>query len=347
MYALLGLASTLSMGTFAALLEDGRRRRQLAYALSTTLMLYTHAYSVFVVAAQVMVLALARAWYRDAFNRVWRPWLVAAGGIFLLYTPWLATLADQVVRVQSAFWIDRPSWSAILDPFVAYAGSTPLLAISGGLGLMGLLSAPVRSRSRSLGVSPALLLAPWLVIPVLAPLVLSRLSAPIFLAKYTIAASTPFAVLIACGVMAVPRRAWRVPVLLLMAALLVPVFKTYFGTPHKDGWRRAAARLESAAEPGDFVVFYPWYNQVPYDYYRERDDLVRQPLIPDIHTLIPLSSDVPGLVARVSNQPRLWFVVLQGTPQRDRIVNELSGAMRLTEHSVAEHVELFLFQRRR
>ncbi|MCC7008934.1 MAG: glycosyltransferase family 39 protein [Acidobacteria bacterium] len=342
MYALLGLLSTVSMGALLSLIAAPRRRTRVVYAVSTALMLYTHAYGAFVAAAQLVVLAGGRLADRARFDRAWRPWLTAAAGAALLYAPWLPTLIDQAGRVQSAFWIDRPGWLAIAEPFRAYAGSSLLLVISAGLCAAGVWSLARRPQPDR-ALLPWILLA-WIGMPTIVPFVLSRLSAPIFLPKYTIAASVPFAMLVAAGVIAARRRAWRVVLIGALVLPLLPVYRSYYGTPQKDGWRRAVARLEADARPGDLVVFYPWYNQVPYDYYHRRDDLTREPLIPDIHIVLADPRDVPEIVARVAGHQRLWFVVLQGTPRRDVIVEELSRVMRPAAHTVAEHVELWRFE---
>jgi uncharacterized membrane protein len=109
----------------SALLPD-RQAWRVVYVVATTLMLYTHVYSVFVIAAQVTSLVLV--WRREpgAFQRVVKPWLVAASVVLLLYSPWTISLVDQVSRVQGAFWIARPLLIAVLHPLLVYSGSAPL-----------------------------------------------------------------------------------------------------------------------------------------------------------------------------------------------------------------------------
>lgn len=347
MYALLVLLATLSVGTWIGCLERGAARHGVAFAATTVLLLYTHAHGMFVVAAELTASLGLLAFYPAIRRDRWRVLLASLLAVVLLYMPWLATLGDQFARVQAAFWVDRPGWDAVLDPGLAFSGSTSLLAILSGLaaaGLWALTRHPPLDRAGAL--PPWLVLLPWLLVPTLTPWAISQVSAPIFLPKYTIAASVPWAILVACGIVALPSRAWRLGALVLIGGLLVPVHLAYFGTPHKDGWRRAAARLETQARAGDLALFYPWYNEVPYAYYRRRDDVIRRPFVPDIHALVPSPAEIPALVSRISPHPRLFFVTLQGTPQRDAIVAELTRAMRLTSHTVEQHVEIFEFEAR-
>ena len=344
MYALLCLTATLSVGAFVTLFDFERSERRpwrITYVLATTLMLYTHIYSVFIVAAEVVSLGVIWRIDRDAFRRVLGPWLRLTAVVGVLYLPWLTSLADQVSRVQGSFWIARPMLVSVLFPFAAFTGWFPAVVLVplAGYGLKRLFAA---TGARP----PVVFVAPWLAAPIVLPFLLSFVGSPIFHYKYTIAASVPFAMVAAVGFLEWPNAKWRQPLAAVLMAITAGRLAYYYTVPHKDGWRRAAATIEAAAQPNDVVLFYPWFNQIPYDYYRQRDDVRPLPLIPDIETPLPDEAAIPSIVADATrSRDRLWLVLQQGIMRRSEILEELGRTMRQSQHIAAEHVELFLFQK--
>jgi len=360
MYALLCLLATVSMVSFLNFFETPSRAWRATYVVSTTLMLYTHIYSVFVIAAQVTSLGLV--WRRDpgAFARLVRPWLAAGAVIAVLFAPWTISLLDQVSRVQGAFWIARPLLIAVFHPLLTYSGSVPLalllvpIALFGGYRLLatgggqGVFARPLAVSGEPLPVASSLIVFPWFLMSTALPFVLSYAGSPIFLPKYTIVASVPFAMLTALGITGLPRMRWRTAAAVAMTVLSIWRFHTYFTVPKKDGWRRAAGTLETLAKSEDVVLFYPWFNQIPFDYYHRRGDVTRLPLVPDLETPLPEADAIPGLVQQaVGTRDRVWLVLQQGISRRSLIVAELGRLMTPVQHLAAEHVELFLFEKRR
>jgi uncharacterized membrane protein len=348
MYALLALLSTLSMYFFARLLDDSSPRVFAGYAIATTLMVYTQAYAAFVLAAQAMSLAWdvwrRRAGAAPAATR----WVVGLIVVLAAFLPWLAIFTWQFSAVQHGFWIAEPEWAGIFAPLFAYAGSKPGLALLAPLAIVGIVRMARRPAHDASGPTraPLVVVLPWLLAPIALPFLLSRVGSPIFLSKYTIAASVPFAILVADGIVAMR---WTVARVLLVAAVIglgVAPLQKYYGTIRKDNWRAAVPAIERQAQPDDLVLFYPYFHQIPFDYYRQRDDLVERAF--PLFTPPPPSDGWDRTIARaVGQHRRIWLVTLQGDPTRAAVVAEFEHRFAERSHQKLQHIEVWLFEVRR
>jgi len=154
MYTLLSLLSLISIYYFFKLLEGKRGLALVGYTVASALMMYTHVYSFFILAAQnIFLLTLVFA-ARDLFNRVWKLWLLGQVALGLLFLPWLSVLLQQVRRVQHGFWIPKLPPRIILDTFILYAGSRQLALVLFPLAALALLLG-LRGRSEDAHASSA------------------------------------------------------------------------------------------------------------------------------------------------------------------------------------------------
>ena len=127
MYSLLCLLGLLSFYFFIRLLEDKSNRLVLAgYIAASALMMYTHVYSFFILAAQNLYLLTLLFVSRDVFRRNWKRWLAAQVTLAILFLPWLSVQAQQFSRVQQGFWIPKLPPRLLLYTLTMYAGSSQL-----------------------------------------------------------------------------------------------------------------------------------------------------------------------------------------------------------------------------
>jgi predicted membrane-bound mannosyltransferase len=344
MYALLALAATLSTLAFLSLIERPRPASIGLLAATTAAMAYTQIHAVFVVLAHAAVVAGLALGDRARFRRIIAPWMIAELAALACFSPWIGPLASQMLRVGGHFWIPRPAWFDAADPLIAYAGSVRLARVIGAAAAAGLV-AGIAARApygRRVGT---LTLAAWLAASVGGPLAVSQFGTSIFLPKYTIAASVPFAILAGIGLGVVRRWWFTAAALAAIAWLTWTPLDRFYTRPRKDDWRAAAALVEQAARPGDVVMFYPDYNEIPYDYYRRRTDLVERPL--------PIYTDLPGppplpLVVKGAIQPhdRVWLILLRGDALHEAIVAEASRWRRLTAERHPPRLDIYFFERR-
>lgn len=326
MYALLSLTAVLSLDAFLWVLRRGHARSLVSFALATGAMLYTHGYGEFVVAAEALWLVGAGLFSRSRRRIWWRRGSLALGLAALVYVPWLPSLFYQLMTVEHGFWITRRA--TVVEAVIAQAGSPALAWLLGLSAIVALVVVAVQANHERADVDwngAAVTLCATTVVAVIGlPFLLSRVSEPIFLPKYTIACSLAFIVLAARGVTLVPWRIVRAGIVVATVALTAGALHVYFATVHKDDWRDLVAALERAAQPGDLVVLSQSFGMSPFDYYARRTDLVELPFADLVGGLTKRSL---GSLASAAVAPydRVWVVVSDPDVSTAALVGALTG----------------------
>lgn len=229
------------------------RGRMMAYVAGCAALAYIHVFALFTLIAQGL-------WVLWTQPRL-RVRMIVAGALVLgLFSPWIPVMLGQVGRVQTGFWIDPLVWTDPGKWLWYWSGySIPLAVILPLLAVVG---------ARHLGEHGKLVLL-WILIPLGVPVLLSILGEPIFHHKYPITILGAYAVLVARGVVALPR-----PRLIggAVAALMVfsLVGQLYLRTD-KEQYRELAAAADAAqrsqgavivTEPG-MTPYVTWYSSAP------------------------------------------------------------------------------------
>jgi mannosyltransferase len=359
MYTLLTLLSLLSLYSYIKLLTGKSRFALAGYVISSALMLYTHVYSLFVLAAQNLFWLSLLFTRREIFKRTWKRWLLAQGLLFVLFLPWLSVLVQQVSRVQKGFWIPRPSPRTLYDTLVIYAGSSelawilfPLVALAIFLGLKGRSENETREQSLSETDESTLpsrlrvyLLLLWLACPLILPFVISQFSTPIFQPKYTISASLAFIILAARGFLSVRFHQLRMLLALVIICFSLIALRDYYGATKKDTWREAVANFEQLAKPNDLVLFNQQSGQSPFDYYLKRNDLIEKPF-PDYSSELTADNLAELLKPVVAGHNRIWLVLSHQGTLSPLIAEQLNKWYTMTTHRIDPGVEIYLFEKR-
>jgi uncharacterized membrane protein len=296
-YALLALLAVLSCDAFARLLDERRPRLELAYVITTALLLYSHLYGVFAIAAQHLALAVALLTRPKPAISVGR-WIFLNVAVLALFAPWVPVVVRWVRSVHTDFWVLPMTLDAIPDAFRQYTGSAAVLAV-----LAALLVVGVR-RTREPRTRTLALLLGLMLLPVVVPVVLSILSRPTFTPRYAIAAPAGLYLLAARGIVGLPTRPLRAVVASLVLVLSV---MGHDGSFPKADWRGAVAYVEGAADADDVVAITPRLTTYVYDHYATRRDLRRKGF--DSGTIplgLPLEEGV-----------RVWLIY----PPRDAAMN--------------------------
>lgn len=334
-YALAALIAMFAHGLFVRLVvKRGGPRSWLLYGLSVAALLYTSYVAVCLVLAH-FVWALAAQRRRP---RLWKAWIAAAGGGFVLFLPWLAALIQQVQHAKGLLpaVVSGPAGLALMLAFDLHAlTATELLApwtaegiagLVGGSALLalGALAALRRGLGRSVLLPSLIALAlAWLVIGVLAhatPFVglpaRTLFMWPFAAVVFAVAALDP-----------VYPRALR---LLLTGALLIAWTAGWVRLHRAEGWmnpiyltpgREVAAAIGPQLVPGDGVLAED-DTGVPY-YLLEHG----RPGVPFADPVMPTSTlallSDPGL-------ERIWFVRLSRDGSQ-RVRGEHDAASRLAQ----------------
>jgi uncharacterized membrane protein len=360
MYSLLVLLSLCSIYFFIKLLE-GRSRYTLAlYIAASALMMYTHVYSFFILAAENLYLLTLVFAERDAFKRVWKLWLASQVTLALLFLPWLSVQAQQFSRVQQGFWIPKLPPNLLFTTLVIYAGSYPLAWILLSLVALALFSgwkgwnektSPASPKNESdgdvrlRGRLKLYLLVLWLLCPILLPYIVSQFSSPIFLPKYTIAALPAFAILAARGLLSLRFHQLRIIVAVLLVYFSVVVLKNYYGAAKKDVWRVGVAYFRSLAKPRDLVLFNDQSGEVPFEYYYRETDVTKKPF-PDYDTKLDENNLAEQLLKNTEGRERVWLVLSHPNNLTHLIPQQLSSWYDQRTYINYPGVEMYLFEKR-
>jgi mannosyltransferase len=303
-YELMVLLTLLSFYFFVKLLKDGRTPlTTIGYVVCSALLIYTHFYAVFFVAAQVLSLLVSR--------ENLRAWILPGGILALLYVPWVLLLALNVLSPAGAWqggtaWIPEPTVADIARIFQAYSGSLPLviaLTLLAGFGLIRTLAGDRPS---------AYLLLAWLLVPTIVPFIASHLYRPMLADRYTIAAAPAFFLLVTQGITGFKgtadgqRRYAQALLVVLVAALSVVSIVGYFGAVTKQPWRELAEYVDTHGRDGDIVLLYG--GALPFDHYSEN---------PNVDTAAFVANKNAGTGKKVSTMTaghdRVWLVVFWET----------------------------------
>ncbi|HEX8522369.1 MAG TPA: glycosyltransferase family 39 protein [Tepidisphaeraceae bacterium] len=314
-YALFVLLTILSSDLLMRAFQRRRGWIDALYILTSTALLYTHLYGIFVLAAHHVAWLVSTAAHRKAPRPLDLPrWFTLNFAIAILYAPFLPTVRDWLGIVQHGFWVKRVTWNDIAAAYETYAGSAPLLIALLALIVIALV---LRPRSRPQTASqlhkvdatiqsnvPARSL--WLLIlllPVVIPVTISVLTRPTFSARYAMPASLGLYVLAGAGLSQISRLNLQIPAATILATLTL--FPSTLPDP-KPQWRQAAHYLELHMRPGDLAAINRKGAICLWDYYiRSRPDLrrigfdgtalpVTQPLDPGRHVwLIAYTNEIP------------------------------------------------------
>jgi hypothetical protein len=333
------------------------------YVLFTAATLWTHNTALFFPTA-VNLFVLGLMWSR----RRWpggegllqppslRNWMVAQGGVFLLWSPWLRAFVVQAMGIYEEFWLPAPTsrtvveaiqhfLSAFLPGRIEWAGV--IWAMYGAVLLLGAFG--LRARPARLLLLLFLFLTPfageWLV----------SLRRPIFYERTLIWASIPLYLLLAVGFERLRYRPYILAALAILATINGLSVREYLTRFEKEQWDDAAAHVAQRAEDGDLILFSATWVQIPFDFYfREWDRPVPEHGVPvdlfERGVLEPKmsASDLPRLRALVRGHDRVWLIYSHDwytDPQR-LIPATLREAFDLLERRRFYGLEVRLYARR-
>jgi uncharacterized membrane protein len=289
-YNFMSLLALLSFYFFIKVLNERKLATQTGYVLSTSVLMYSHIYGLFIVLAQNIYVATNFLGRVLRLRHGSRPGLVEWVGLqallFVLFIPGLVLLVGWLSIPGRHEWISSPSLDWIYNRvLVEYSGSPLLLIV---LLAFSLLAAIALVRSGD--ASKLYLLLCWLLTPVALPLAISSFSDPIFSPRYGIPASLALYLLAAKGVEAasgafsrtstrwVPWVSKARTVWLIAATILIVLFckelYIYFNNLDKPQWREVAQYVDTQAQTDDLVLLEGRrVDEELFDRYSKRTDL--------------------------------------------------------------------------
>ena len=349
-YSLLVLLSLASYYFFIRMVRRGATGgASVGYAATTALLLYTHYHATFLVLTQVCTVACL--WRR--LGRIRLRWVAAVTVASLAFSPWLPILRAQYfleneilgwIPVPTIFhligvlsyWVTFP-WGSYVDPHSKHVLEAlklfPLLPlgiifwvlVSVGCFVWARMPESMVGRRwlRPIGWAPTdetVILALWMIVPVLVPFAISHIGRPIFWPRYLIGAVPAFYLLLARGVVAFNRRwlAWSLSLAILI--LTVPGLARYYRVPMKEQVDHAARMVEQGDRQGDLLVLASKYLSNPFTYYYHgsQDRFTVDDRDGPLKVLRQLETAIVG-------HKRLWLIVAKA--RRKTAVRALRGLL--------------------
>jgi len=257
-YSLLLLLTSASTYFFLQLDKD--KKFKTLYVLVMTLSIYTHFYAGFVMLSHLlseMVMKRVRGNYS--------PFIL----IGVLLAPILFSPSIQSTQVD---WIEAPKLINLIGTAFTLSGDFPLLFV-----IYGFLFLTITPRViKNIRKSGYLVLTLWLFVPIAISYLFSLFVKPIYQSVYFLISLPPFILLAASGIEDLRRKGIKVLVLTsIIAFSLLRLTLWYTGNldykwvfaNNDEDWREATNFIENEAKDEDAIIFYGYYNQMPYKYY--------------------------------------------------------------------------------
>ena len=324
----------------------------LGYIIFTTATLLSHNTAIFFpLATNLFILTLTAL--HHFISPTLKNWLIAQGGIFLLWSPWLAAFIIQSSGVYQEFWIPAPTpervvWTLknLLNPFLPeqITWTNLIWGLYGLLALLGLWR--FRRRPAIIGLLLTLFLA-----PAVGELLVS-LRRPLFYDRTLIWITIPFYLLLAAGVNQLRYRVLVLGAVLMLVTVNGLSLREYYTNFEKEQWDDAAQYVAGRVESEDLILFNATWVQIPFDFYfRFHNKNVAEHGAPvdlfDRGILEPkmTRADVPRLQSLLRQYERVWLVYSHNwyTDPESIVVNALSSELTLLDRQQFYGLEIHLY----
>jgi len=333
MYSLAALLAAFSIYFLIRLLRKGSLKVSIAYILFSSLLMYTHVYSLFIIAVHNIYVFTLYLLSHKSNKPDLRKWFLVQIGLAALYLPWAYVLVLQIKNVLENIasfqlsYLDAPSLIAIVRSFGSFSGSSiPSLLIflllaslaiinykklQGKMGWKSLtttIQSYIRGEKSSSDAPKIYLLFLWLFVPIILPLIISRFFVPIYLTRYTIIASMAFYLLVAKGVYHINYQKLKLVVIgLVVVFSLVNVWQ-YYKDINKMPLRDVANYVAASASSGDLVLFIGNSDNSAsiFKYYSGRTDLIVETFFDDTKELD--DARIRSFESAVNGYNNIWFI---------------------------------------
>lgn len=262
-YSLLAFLTAASMYYFLSTVAGYKKRYSVLHIIASTLLIYTHVYGFFIIAAQMVFLALYHRRIDKTTLSITVKNIVVT---FVLFLPWAWVLLNQISTVSNGFWIVRPGLSDLADTLKTFNGpvkndlSLYLSIII--FTIMSLTALYYTGKNRFsfkniFNGEKYILLILWLLFPVLIPYIISIIRTPIFYPKYCISAYLALIILFSHSLSKIEIAAIRKP-LLLVLMILFSINIRYMNSDITEEWREATSYIaKNMNAETDEVIIYP------------------------------------------------------------------------------------------
>lgn len=322
-YALTLLLATASVLLLVRFIDRPTTVRWTAWVIVTGLLAHAHFFGVLVIGAEV-VAVLGRRSLPTPRRALLKGF--AAIGVLLLPIAWFLASGGDKGQVDAAPPLSAVRFVGVFGRLVGNGGPVLLALVGLAIGvalLHGLRAVRAERGVHSEATWSLALCVAWVAVPVTTVALLSVVK-PLFGARWLLLVAPALVLLASAGVWQLrPAALGRS---LLGAIVAVSLVSTAFFYPRAthDDFRSATAYVLDHAEPGDAIVFQPWFTRVTFTVYADRSPDRRDELIP-LEPDAPwgdwlLIDQPPELTAAraetlIQGHDRIWVLERAGTEE--------------------------------
>ena len=280
-YALLALFGLLAAYFMLRALSDNRIESWLGYVVLSACAAYTHSFGVLVIAALNLFAVLRFIMLRGPRAVIAR-WFVAQVVLGLALAPFVRELTGQTSEGWGS-WIGEkygvPTLKTLGITMGLFSFNTAFDQ-NRRVYVLGLLVFAVPClvaliiglryvrrhgwwQERGEAVAFALI---YLVAPIGALFLASQFT-PLYLERYLLPFVPPYLLIVAYGLISMPRLEWRAALMLALLAITIAGLLAVYTPGQKEDWRGGAAYVAAGAQDGDMIVIYDAYASIPFDFY--------------------------------------------------------------------------------
>ena len=306
---------------------------KLLYILSSALSVYAHFYAGFVILSQILIAILTKKL---------KVYYIAFLSILIFLTP---ILLSPSIHSHQADWIEKPTLRNLIGTSYVFSGDFPYLLIIFGLMIIFIIPHLVKN----IRTPKYTFISLWLITPIISSFLFSLLVKPVFQSVYFLISLPPFVILEAVAINMISNKSWKR--LLLVTILVLSILRLslwYTGNTrykwvfsnNEDDYRSATNFIKSNAQQNDAIIFYGYYNRLPYEYYSDRNKLVySQKDTPEVIDISTAVYDLGGgsklpepdieLLSNLDNK-RVWLLLRdsdRGLLNRDQQLNVIKTAL--------------------
>jgi len=328
MYSMMAMLALMSMYLFIMMQKKKSIYLDISYILSSTLLIYSHIYGIFIIAAQNIYLFMNA---KEKNKIEIAEWLITQTVLFVLFLPWIYVLIEQIAAMQSGNfininWLSRPGIYEIFETFSLYFYYNIVALIF----FIILASRPYiklwgkeKNRQKKEMRSSKYLAIIWLLTIIILPFLISWTIFPIYLAKYTIAASFALYIMAAEGISSIRKKGMKATIITMLILLSLISAIYYYVAPEPEQWRELGQHIDENAQKGDLVITVPFYTKESVQRYSDREDIE-----------ITGERDILG-----SDPDRIWVT------ERYEEFNRTTDSYAISEKSTFGDLKLYLFEK--
>ncbi len=364
-YGYFEMMTLLSILFFILALKSKKRIHFILYVIASILMVYSHTFGVFILAAQNVFLILQVKKYKGLIAT----WIICQALVLLTFAPYIFFLIigkgslQEVAAVQASLVLPIPSLSEPLRSVYHFIFSPRRernweimvvnYAVAGAFLIAGTwiyafrqgkniwLSAWRRWNANLKEVpdltGKLLLVSCWLVCPILLPFVFSYLITPIYKDQYTIGAASALYLLLALGIYSIRKLVPITISLMVLVIMIVPSLGNYFVNDVNEQWREVAAFVQANSSPTDEIVFAPnqgiGIEQKTFDWYYHGN----LPICGLSNNVQDSKAISAALMQCVSGHKRFWVIIRNASENSSQYTSFFVNPNQTTMHLINTH----------